>query len=162
MTVCDFQPVFGQSVLTVGLGEAPTGPGRRVVELSCLRHGAEALERMRIDRFDLVLAGTDMPDMSWSAFAQRMRAAWPWQKWALAGLIGLDEERLARQMNVAAIFDAAPTASELEQLCGKRRLAVGRSEVGGADENRIPSSLATRNSQLTTLPVGSGQWVEAK
>jgi len=69
--------------------------------------GKKALELMRMFRFDLLVTGDVLPDMPVSHLLRRVRAAWPWQKWAIVGSsITTQDEIAARTLGALAVFDA--------------------------------------------------------
>ena len=59
-------------------------------------------------RFDLVVTADQLPDMPVFQFIKRMRAAWPWQKWALiARRLSDRDEITARTLGVMQIIEGA-------------------------------------------------------
>jgi CheY-like chemotaxis protein len=68
------------SVLAVGLRDADRHAAGDCTVADSAR---SAIELLRMLRFDLVLTADHLPDMPVWQFVSRMRAAWPWQKWAL-------------------------------------------------------------------------------
>ena len=69
------------SILTVGLRDADLGDVSRACTVA--ETARSAIELLRMLRFDLVVTADHLPDMPVFQFVKRMRAAWPWQKWAL-------------------------------------------------------------------------------
>jgi DNA-binding NarL/FixJ family response regulator len=94
------------SILAVGLRDsafAEDAQGCTVAETA-----RSAIELMRMLRFDLVLTADRLPDMPVFQFVQRMRAAWPWQKWALVTRqLNERDEITARTLGVMRIIEGA-------------------------------------------------------
>jgi len=116
--------------------------------------GKKALELLRMLRFDLLVTGDQLPDMPVGHLIRRVRAAWPWQKWAMVGsVLTAQDEIAARTLGAMAVFDAPPDWEALALLAaaaaGKTAAAsdLGRAEmekagattrlVGAGDEAAI-------------------------
>jgi DNA-binding response OmpR family regulator len=68
--------------------------------------GRGAFDLLRVLRFDVVAVGTQLPDMTPWEFARRMKALWPWQKWALvADSLTSEEEQMARTLGAVAVLE---------------------------------------------------------
>ena len=79
--------------------------------------GKKALELMRMLRFDLLVTGDRLPDMPVGHLIRRVRAAWPWQKWAMVGAsITTQDEIVARTLGALAVFDAPPDWESIGSL----------------------------------------------
>jgi len=79
-------------------------------------------------RFDLLLIGPAVPDISIWEFVRRARIGWPWPKWALVGeRISEQQEITARMMGVTKIFETFPTSQELMELTGQLRARAAQS-----------------------------------
>ena len=73
------------SILAVGLRDSDLADVAHACTPSCTATDSarSAIELLRILRFDLVITADHLPDMPVWQFVKRMRAAWPWQKWAM-------------------------------------------------------------------------------
>jgi DNA-binding response OmpR family regulator len=92
------------SILAVGLGESI--PPEYAENCSTADSARSAIELMRMLRFDLVVTADQLPDMPVWQFVQRVRAVWPWQKWALASsTIDQRDEITARTLGVLCILE---------------------------------------------------------
>lgn len=92
------------TVLVVALDDVPGQLGSAA--FSSARSARQAIEMLRLLRFDLVVVGLRTPDLSAWQFVDRMRAGWPGQKWALvAGTLRTSEELKARSLGALVIFD---------------------------------------------------------
>jgi DNA-binding response OmpR family regulator len=127
------------SALGTGDAELPPTLGRVESDASFFHaeSGAKALELMRVLRFDLLVTGDSLPDMTVNQLVRRVRAAWPWQKWALvANDISPQDEIAARSLGAMAVFDA-PTdwrmlAELAESIRARAASAVATAMAGGA------------------------------
>lgn len=92
------------SILAVGLGSAV--PPEYAESCSTADSARSAIEMLRMLRFDLVVTADQLPDLPVWQFVQRMRAVWPWQKWALASsTLDQRDEIAARTLGVLKILD---------------------------------------------------------
>jgi CheY-like chemotaxis protein len=92
--------------------------------------GKKALELLRMLRFDLLVTGDQLPDMPVSQLIRRVRAAWPWQKWAMVGsMISPQDEISARTLGAMAVFDAPPDWEVLGSMAAK---AAGKADTSPA------------------------------
>jgi len=74
----------GASALGVGLMPAQLpreAPAEFAVSLAS--SGGQAIELMKVLRFDLLLVSPTLPDMTVWRFAETVRQFWPWQRWML-------------------------------------------------------------------------------
>ena len=121
------------SVLAVGLRDADLSDAPR----SCTSADSAraAIELLRMLRFDLVVTSDRLPDMPVWQFVKRIRAAWPWQKWALvSSRLTEQDEIAARTLGVMQIIEAGVDwdavgylAQTLHEQSGTRRLVVASS-----------------------------------
>jgi DNA-binding NarL/FixJ family response regulator len=92
----------------------------------------QALELMAARRFDLVLAGSALPDMETANFLRLMRDAHPTRNWAIVASPLTDEHKsLARTYGAIANFDAAPTTRQLTDLIARLRSQAIESVLNG-------------------------------
>ena len=117
--------------------------GRATASFFHADSGKKALELLRVLRFDLLVTGDHLPDMSVSQLVRRVRTAWPWQKWALVGSqITVEDEITARTLGAMAVLDAPPDwqmlAEMADAICSRAASAaatamanVGVSGTGG-------------------------------
>lgn len=101
----------GASALAVGLS-ADQVPQRTPaqIQLSLAATGCEAIELLKVLRFDLLLVANGLPDMSVWSFAETVRHHWPWQRWAmLAPGASTTEVRLAGERGAVGVFDELST-----------------------------------------------------
>jgi len=107
-------------VLAVGLTETlqPAIDG-----CASVATGRGAIELLRMLRFDLVVTADQLPDMPVWQFVQRMRAAWPWQKWALVTSRLTDRDEIAaRTLGVMSIIEGALDWDAVAHLAGTLRV----------------------------------------
>ena len=124
MSICD--PV---SILAVCVGNGQLPVMGEEATLITADGARTAIEMMRMLKFDLLLTGTVLPDMPLLQFVSRVKAAWPWQKWALvAGNLSPREEVIIRTLGVTRIFDQQIEPEALVKL-GERLTA--RREISG-------------------------------
>jgi CheY-like chemotaxis protein len=98
--------------------------------------GKKALELLRMLHFDLLVTGDHLPDMPVSHLIRRIRAAWPWQKWAMVGSsLTTQDEIVARTLGAVAVFDAPPDWDALGLL------AVAAAGTAVADSRAAPAEL---------------------
>lgn len=69
--------------------------------------GSGAFELLRVLRFDLVAVGPGVNDMTPGAFARRLQAGRPWQKWVLVAdeSLAAEDEATARALGAIAVLD---------------------------------------------------------
>ena len=79
---------------------------------------AETLEHLRRARPDLLLVARDVPDMCVWTLIRRVRACWPWQRWALACGPELSDadEILARSLGAVGVFDGIRSNEKIHDL----------------------------------------------
>jgi DNA-binding NarL/FixJ family response regulator len=66
----------------------------------------QAIDLLRMLRFDLLITGKHLPDMPVFNFVSKVKSAWPWQKWALVSSdLTSQEEVIVRTLGVLRIFD---------------------------------------------------------
>jgi CheY-like chemotaxis protein len=107
--------------------------------------GKKALELLRMLHFDLLVTGDHLPDMPVSHLIRRVRAAWPWQKWAMVGSsLTTQDEIVARTLGAVAVFDAPPDWDALGLL------AEAAAGTAVADSRAAPAELvrALRSARL--------------
>lgn len=113
------------TVLSVALDEVPEQVGSTA--FTGVRSARQAIEMLRLLRFDLVLVGLRTPDMSAWQFVQRLRLGWPGQKWALvAGSLRTSEELNARSLGALVIFDEPADWTAIAEVA---RALVERTEA---------------------------------
>jgi DNA-binding response OmpR family regulator len=79
--------------------------------------GRSAFELLRVLRFDVVAVGLQMPDTTPWEFARRMKALWPWQKWAIvADGVTDDEEQMARTLGAVAVLEGPDAWHDLVEV----------------------------------------------
>jgi len=77
----------------------------------------QAIDLLRMLKFDLLITGTPLPDMPVFSFISKIKAAWPWQKWALvASDLSPQDEVIARTLGVIRIFDQHIELEAMAQL----------------------------------------------
>ncbi len=159
------------SSLTDGSAEvSPSATLGRVQSEASFFHaesGTKALELMRVLRFDLMVTGDALPDMTVSQLVRRVRAAWPWQKWALvAHSISPADEIGARSMGAMAVLDApadwrmlAELAESIAESNRARAVAATATMANGADplmRRNVRSKPAPRSALGEDATTGSG------
>jgi CheY-like chemotaxis protein len=108
-------------------------------EVFTVRTGREAIELLRLARFDLVLLSTALPDLPLWNLVKRIRAAWPAQKWALLlvsdehgspASFAASDEVIARTLGASAILEGEhaswPAILELADTIHQRQAAPAR------------------------------------
>ncbi len=121
------------SVLAVGLRDADRHAAGDCTVADSAR---SAIELLRMLRFDLVLTADHLPDMPVWQFVSRMRAAWPWQKWALVSSHLTDfDEVTARTLGVMQIIEGSVDwdavghlAATLHELSESRRVGASSAQ----------------------------------
>ncbi len=105
------------SILGICVDE-PQMVGRTAgLNFCAVRSGRRAIDMLRMLSFDLVLAGMRIPDIGTWDLVRRLRAGWPWQKWALvSNAISEQQEITARMFGSLRIYDVMPSSDELIQL----------------------------------------------
>lgn len=96
------------SILAVGLGQgfSTVVPPEYAENCASADSARAAIELLRMLRFDLVVTADQLPDMPVWQFVKRMRAVWPWQKWALASSsLNPRDEIVARTLGVMCILE---------------------------------------------------------
>ena len=122
------------SVLAVGLREADLSDAPHSCTSADSARGA--IELLRMLRFDLVVTSDRLPDMPVWQFVSRIRAVWPWQKWALvSSRLTEQDEITARTLGVMQIIEGAVDwdavaylAETLHEQSGMRRLVATSAE----------------------------------
>jgi hypothetical protein len=115
------------AVLAVGLSQsnhdcdpasATTEAWDDWIDLSIAATATEALELLKIVRFELLLVGSAIPDMSTRDFAATMRRFWPWQRWALIDVDATESDvQEAGELGAIGVFDCL---SQLESYIAPR------------------------------------------
>jgi DNA-binding response OmpR family regulator len=119
------------SILAVGLRDADLSEAPRACTVAPTARSA--VELLRMLRFDLVVASDHLPDMPVFQFIKRMRAAWPWQKWALvSSRLSIQDEITARTLGVMQIIEGTldwdavgHMAETLHEQSGSQRVVAG-------------------------------------
>jgi DNA-binding response OmpR family regulator len=107
------------SILGVGLAEQRDWPEREVMLAG---QGSQAMELLRLLRFDLVVVDAGLPDGSALSFARTLRRCRPGQRWAMVGsTMTASEEITARTLGVLAVLDVAPSWPEMQALLQRVR-----------------------------------------
>lgn len=85
--------------------------------------GVKALELLRALRFDLVAVGPGVNDMAPRAFAQRLQAGRPWQKWVLVAdeTLTAEDELMARSLGAIAVLDGPDAWKSVVELARQVR-----------------------------------------
>jgi len=79
--------------------------------------GRQAIDLLRMLKFDLLITGTQLPDMNVFGFVSRVKTAWPWQKWAMvARHLNPQDEVVARTLGVVRIFDEEIESEDLFEI----------------------------------------------
>src|SRR3954454_25411112 len=105
------------SILAVGLRESELHEGAQGCNIADSARGA--IELLRMLRFDLVITADPLPDMPVFQFVKRMRAGWPWQKWALVSSKLTDQDEItARTLGVMRIIEGAVDWDAVGHLAG--------------------------------------------
>lgn len=100
------------TLLTVGLPH--TMHASDTIDPLVTDSGRDAIAALRMLRFDLLLAGHGITDMSVWSLMERVRTGWPRQHWALVSEhLDADEVR-ARSLGALCVFAEAPSLEELE------------------------------------------------
>jgi len=123
------------SVLALGLPDAELSDASRACTV--VDSARSAIELLRILRYDLVVTSDQLPDMPVFQFVRRMRAAWPWQKWALvSSRLSTQDEITARTLGVMQIIEGAVDwdavghlATTLHEQAGNRRLIASGEQL---------------------------------
>ncbi len=125
------------TVLAVGFGEAPGNEA--AASITQAGSGREALELIRLVHFDLLVTASSLPDMPPCTLMRRVKAAWPWQKWAwVAAAITPSDEVTARMLGVTAIVDEPADWEQLVELARRLRCA---------EQSRRPAVAMARSSR---------------
>jgi DNA-binding NarL/FixJ family response regulator len=96
------------------------GPERAALNLRVAPTAGEALKMLRTSRFDLVLVGSETPDMSPWDLAATIRRFWPWQRWMLIGPALSDADQLrACQLGASGVFHSFPAPEELARAAAR-------------------------------------------
>jgi len=124
------------SVLGICLPDATASLEADGLNFASVNSGRRAIDMLRMLRFDLLLIGPKMPDISVWEFVRRARVGWPWQKWCLVSE-GLTEQQeiTARMMGVTKIFEVMPGSDELNELTSRLRDRAERAVLNGKYEN---------------------------
>jgi hypothetical protein len=90
------------------------------IDLSIAPTAAEALELLKVVRFELLLVGSAIPDMSRRDFAATVRRFWPWQRWALIDVDATESDvREAGGLGAIGVLDCLP---QLESYLAPRSI----------------------------------------
>ena len=121
------------SILAVGLRDSDLHEAAHV--FTTADSARSAIELLRMLRFDLVITADRLPDMPVFQFVKRMRAGWPWQKWALvSSRLTNQDEITARTLGVMRIIEGAVDWDAVGHLAGtlheqaESRLVLSRGE----------------------------------
>jgi DNA-binding response OmpR family regulator len=108
------------SVLAVGLPESELNDS--AVACTTADTARSAIELLRMLRFDLVITADQLPDMPVWQFVQRMKSAWPWQKWAMvSSRLNERDEITARTLGVMQIIQGDIDWDAVAHLADKLR-----------------------------------------
>jgi DNA-binding response OmpR family regulator len=141
------------TVLGVALDDVPEQVGSAA--FTSARSARQAIEMLRLLRFDLVVVGLRTPDMSAWQFVQRMRAGWPGQKWALvAGTLRTSEELNARTLGALVIFDEPADWSAIGEMA--RSLAERAAALREPPPVEVSFGPALRKRNAPLRPTGTG------
>jgi DNA-binding response OmpR family regulator len=124
-------------VLTVGCENVPTDEASGFFNAES---GKRAIELLRMLRFDLVLTNVQLEDGPAWSLIRKMKAAWPWQKWAMVGhRISPQDEITARTLGVIRIFDEQVDWDEVSQLADGIRRRAAANAVAALKKVPVPS-----------------------
>jgi DNA-binding response OmpR family regulator len=142
------------SVLAVGALDLPLEAD--AAGITHVETGREALEMLRVLRFDLLVTATGLPDMPVWRLVQRVRQVWPWQKWAMvAGQISPRDEMTARTLGVLAILDEPAHWPELCAIAESIRQRAYQLEAEQAATSAV-SATRTVRSQRAAAEASAG------
>jgi CheY-like chemotaxis protein len=106
----------GKPVRKLGSLSAPEAHVSNVVS------GKQAVEMLRMGKFDLVAIGHDVSDMTPWQLARKVRLACPWQKWAyVARDVDHEDEILARSLGAVAIFEGSDCFGQVIETASRIR-----------------------------------------
>jgi DNA-binding NtrC family response regulator len=102
-------------LLSVGVELPPESS--ELIEVRAAFTGRETIGILRACKVDLLLAGRAISDMSLWKLIERIRAARPQQKWALAdSQITAEEEIRARSLGAMFVCNVIPDCARLHEL----------------------------------------------
>lgn len=95
------------------------------IEFATTAH--EAIQRLRLTRYDLLVTSTTVPDIPWNRMIQRVRSLWPSQRWALlTPQLATSDEVTARALGALVILQQWPDSDVLNGLLDAARQASNR------------------------------------
>lgn len=110
------QPTF----LAVGI--KPANEPMQLIDLRWVSSARDTISLMRFVDVDLILAGKRIPDMDVWTLMQRIRSAWPGQRWALCdNTITPQDEIQARSLGAIVVMDGNLSCSRLYELASSLR-----------------------------------------
>ncbi len=120
------------TVLCICADSRTSGEESGRVRFRRIGSGRRGLDLLRKAKFDFLLVGLEMPDMSAWDFLRLLRTAWPQQGWGLVGQrITHAQQSTARMFGAAALFDSIPDDAELIRLTAHaRHQAIARTLSG--------------------------------
>jgi DNA-binding response OmpR family regulator len=130
-----FKTTQDVAVLAVCVNEPPQEIQTEGLTFCSVNSARRAIDMLRMLRFDLLLVGPNVPDISTWEFVRRAKIGWPWQKWALVGeRITEQQEITARMMGVTKVFETFPTPEELLELTSALRARAAQAVLNGTYE----------------------------
>jgi DNA-binding response OmpR family regulator len=108
-------------VLSIGLPNLRGSTAR--LDFHAAHDGREAIATMRVLRFDLVLTGERIADMSVWTLVERIRMGWPGQAWMLVAPEASHETEIkARSLGALMVWHEMPKPARLNELATALRL----------------------------------------
>lgn len=138
------------TVLMVGVATAPRPSS--ALDIYVARSMREALATIRLVSLDLIVAGLDDPAIDVWTLIERVTAAWPQQRWALASPgITAEEEILARSLGAVMVRSAAPDFEWIAECAASLRRdgAVRTSSAPLLRSGSASSSLAVARARAS-------------
>jgi len=110
------------NVLGVCVDEPLCDAGFNPIAFHAMHEGRAAVQIVRETRFDLLLVGSHLPDVSVWHFLEQIRRVRAWQNWALVGGPLTEQQTgIARMFGAATLSDATPSTRELVRLVARLR-----------------------------------------
>jgi len=126
-------------VLGVGVKAPQPVGGFELVGFCGAAGGRRAIDMLRTLRFDLVLVGSNLPDMNVWDFVRHMRTALPRQRWAwVGGGLSEEQESMVRMFGATTIFDEAPTTEQLLNVTARLRARAIANVLSGRFRQKPP------------------------
>jgi hypothetical protein len=127
---------FGNSVGSSGSSGKPVrrlgSLSKPQAHVSNVVSGRQAVEMLRMSRFDLVAIGNDVADMTPWQLARKVRLACPWQKWVyVARDVDHEDEILARSLGAVAIFEGSESFGQVIETAARVRRKNPAAVVAG-------------------------------